>query len=141
MPSPTLVRVTRFHTTTDGGSAFDEVEIPLGGGSPDAWGNYLRLSEPFASPAVRVFEAPAGAYQSWHNAPRCQLCAMLSGVWEVGTTDGETRRWGPGELFLPADVDGRGHTSTVIEGPVRILFVPLPATLVLEPHHPAETSK
>ena len=141
MPSPTLVRVTRFYTTADGGSAFDEVEIPLGGGSPDAWGNYLRLSEPFASPAVRVFEAPAGAYQSWHNAPRRQLCAMLSGVWEVGTTDGETRRWGPGELFLPADVDGRGHTSTVIEGPVRILFVPLPATLVLEPHQPAETSK
>lgn len=125
------MRVTRFRTTADGGSAFDEVDIPVSAGAPDAWGNRLASSAPFASPAVRVFEAPAGAYQSWHNAPRRQLCVMLQGVWEVGTTDGEKRRWGPGEAFLPADVDGRGHTSAVIEGPVRILFVPLPDDLAL----------
>ena len=125
------MRVTRFHTTADGGSAFDEVDIPVSAGAPDAWGNQLASSAPFASPAVRVFEAPAGAYQNWHNAPRRQLCVMLQGVWEVGTTDGEKRRWGPGEAFLPADVDGRGHTSAVIEGPVRILFVPLPDDLAL----------
>ena len=125
------MRVTRFHTTADGGSAFDEVDIPLSAGAHDAWGNRLATSASFASPAVRVFEAPAGAYQSWHNAPRRQLCVMLQGVWEVGTTDGEKRRWGPGEVFLPADVDGRGHTSAVIEGPVRILFVPLPEELAL----------
>lgn len=127
------MRVTRFHTTADGGSAFDEVDIAVSAGAPDAWGNRLASSAPFASPAVRVFEAPAGAYQGWHNAPRRQLCVMLQGVWEVGTTDGEKRRWGPGEAFLPADVDGRGHVSAVIEGPVRILFVPLPDDLALAP--------
>ena len=123
------MRVTRFYTTADGGSAFDEMEIQVSAGSPDAWGNRLAFSDPFASPAVRVFEVPAGAFQDWHNAPRRQLCVMLAGVWEVGTTDGEKRRWGPGEVFLPADVTGRGHTSAVIEGPVRILFVPLPDSL------------
>ena len=121
------MRVTRFFTTADGGSAFDEVEISVDAGAPDAWGNALRSSDAFASPAVRVFEAPAGAFQSWHNAPRRQLCVMMQGVWEVGTTDGQKRRWGPGEMFHPADVAGKGHTSRVIEGPVRMVFVPLPA--------------
>ena len=123
------MRVIRYYTTADGGSAFDEVEIPVSAGPPDAWANVLAFSDPFASPAVRVFEVPARAFQDWHNAPRRQLCVMLAGVWEVGTTDGEKRRWGPGEMFLPADVTGRGHTSAVIEGPVRILFVPLPENL------------
>ena len=34
-------------------------------------------------------------------------------------------------MFLPDDVEGRGHTSEVIEGPVRIVFVPLPEELDL----------
>ncbi len=120
------MRVTRFSTTPDGGSAFDEVDIPIKHISTDAWGNTLALSEPFVSPAARVFEAPAGAFQDWHNAPRRQICIMLAGVWEIGTTDGQKRRFQPGEVFFPADVDGKGHTSEVIEGPVRIFFVPLP---------------
>ena len=125
------MRVSRFHTTAAGGSAFDDVEIAVEAAATDAWGNELKHSAVFASPAVRVFEAPVGAFQDWHNAPRRQLCVMLNGIWEVGTTDGEKRRWGPGEMFLPDDVDGRGHTSEVIEGPVRILFVPLPDELDL----------
>ena len=125
------MRVTRFYTTPEGGSAFDEVDIPFAEESTDAWGNRLRLSEPFASPAVRLFDVPAGAFQDWHNAPRRQLCVMLEGVWEVGTTDGQKRRWRAGEMFLPDDVEGRGHTSEVIEGPVRIVFVPLPEELDL----------
>lgn len=125
------MRVTRFFTTADGGSSFDEVDIAISPSSVDAWGNALKLSPAFASPAVRIFEVPAGAFQDWHNAPRRQLCVMLTGIWEVGTTDGQKRRWGAGELFLPDDVDGRGHTSEVIEGPVRIVFVPLPDELDL----------
>ena len=126
------MRVSRFYTTAEGGSAFDEVDIAVAPVSTDAWGNELKHSVAFESPAVRVFEVPAGAFQDWHNAPRRQLCVMLRGVWEVGTTDGEKRRWAPGELFLPDDVEGRGHTSEVIEGPVCILFVPLSDDLDLK---------
>ncbi len=121
------MHVTRFYTTTDGGSAFDEFDVPLDEGRQDAWGNKLRFSEPFTSPAVRVYEAPAGTFQDWHNAPTRQLCIMLSGVWEIGTTDGKKRRWGRGEVFMPDTVEGRGHTSEVLEGPVRMVFIPVPA--------------
>ena len=126
------MRVTRFYTTPEGGSAFDEVDIPVSIVAPDAWGNALRMSESFVSPAVRVFEAPVGAFQDWHNAPRRQLCIMMQGIWEIGTTDGQKRRWGPGEPFLPDDVVGQGHTSEVIEGPVRMVFIPLPDDLDLD---------
>lgn len=120
-----VIRVTRFHTTSDGGSTFDEVDIPVENESIDKWGNLLRTSIRFDSSGVQVFEAPEGGFQDWHNAPRRQLCIVMSGIWEIGTTDGEIRRWGPGEAFLPDDVEGIGHTSRVVEGPVRILFVPL----------------
>lgn len=126
------MRVTRFFTTPDGGSAFDELEIPFGAPSRDPWGNAMRIGVAFSSPAVRLFEIAEGAFQDWHNAPRRQLCFMLEGVWEIGTTDGEKRRWGPGEAFLPDDVEGRGHTSEVIEGPVRMVFVPLPDEVDLD---------
>lgn len=122
--------VTRFYTTADDGSAFDQVELSIDSVSQDGWGNRLGTSDAWDSKDVRLFEVEDGAYQSWHNAPRRQLCVMLEGVWEVGTTDGELRRWGAGELFLPDDVTGKGHTSRVIEGPVKILFVPLPDDFV-----------
>ena len=121
----TVLRVTRFYTTEEGGSAFDEVAIPVQNTSKDRWDNLLSNSEPFESAGVQVFDAPVGAFQDWHNAPRRQLCIMMTGVWEIGTTDGEKRRWGPGEAFLPDDVEGQGHTSEVIEGPVRMMFIPL----------------
>lgn len=121
------MHVTRFYTTAEGGSAFDEFDVPLGEAREDAWGNALRFSEAFASPAVRVYEAPVGTFQDWHNAPTRQLCVMLSGLWEIGTTDGEKRRWGAGEVFMPDTVEGRGHTSAVLgDEPVRMVFIPVP---------------
>lgn len=126
------MRVDRFYTTADGGSAFETLELPVDQSVTDRDGNALRFSQPFASAAVRVYEAPAGTFQDWHNAPTRQLCVMVAGVWEVGTTDGEKRRWGAGELFLPDTVEGRGHTSEVIAGPVRMFFLPLPPELNLD---------
>lgn len=123
------MRVTRFHTTPDGGSAFDDLVVPLDHEVTDAFDNPLRFSLTFPSAAVRIFEAPVGMFQGWHNAPTRQICIMLEGIWEIGTTDGEKRRWGPGEAFLPDTVEGQGHTSEVIEGPVRMVFIPLPDEL------------
>jgi hypothetical protein len=121
------MHVTRFYTTPNGGSAFEEFDLPLESSRTDAWGNELRFSEPFASPAVRVFQAPVGTFQDWHNAPTRQLCLVLQGVWEIGTTDGEKRRWGAGEVFMPDTVEGQGHTSEVIgDAAVLIVFVPVP---------------
>ena len=129
------MKVTRFFTTEDGGSAFDELDIPVVISTTDAWANELQFSEAFASPNVRIFEAPVDAFQDWHNAPTRQLCIMLDGIWEIGTTDGDKQRWGPGEVFMPDTVAGQGHTSRVVEGPVRMVFVPVPAEVDIASWH------
>ena len=72
-------------------------------------------------------------FQDWHNAPTRQLCIMLTGVWQIGTTDGETRLWGPGEAFMPDTVQGKGHTSEVLKGPVRMVFIPVPPEVDIKP--------
>ena len=120
------MKVARFSTTPDGGSMFDDIEISLQQQSKDAYGNQIATSERFDSPGVRIFEIN-GDFQDWHNAPQQQLCVVLEGQWQVTTTDGESRTWGPGEMFVPYDVEGKGHQSRVLENPVRILFVPLPS--------------
>ena len=121
------MKVSRFFTTPDGNSTYDEVNIPIANHTVDAWGNQTSSSDAFSSPTVRIFEIADQSVQDWHNAPQRQLCVVLSGIWQVETTDGRSQSWGPGEMFLPDDVTGKGHISRVLKGPVRILFVPLEA--------------
>ena len=123
--------VKRFFDLPDGSTTFDEVEIPVSNHSSDAWGNEISRSMPFVSHRVSIFRISEDAFQDWHNAPERQLCGVLEGVWEVETTDGQRHAWTPGQLFLPDDVNGRGHISRVKEGPVTIMFVPLPPDLDL----------
>lgn len=110
----------------DGGSRFVDVEIPWSVERDDGLGHRLRLSTPYASPAVQFVELPAGMDQDWHHAPAAQVVVVLRGVLEVETTDGERRRWQAGDAFLPADLSGRGHRTRCIDGAVRLLFAPLP---------------
>ena len=128
-----MVHITRFYTTGAGGSAFDEFDFTADNEAQDGFGNLLRTSDAFPCPAVRLFEAPVGMFQDWHNAPTRQVCVMVEGVWEIGTTDGEKRRFRPGEVFMPDDVEGKGHTSEVIEGPVRMFFIPVPPEVDIAP--------
>jgi hypothetical protein len=121
-----------FYATEDGESRFAEVDIPIEHTQQDAHGNTLRFSNGYASPNVRFAELPEGMVQGWHNAPARQVVIVLSGVLEVGTSDNQTRRWRAGEAFLADDLTGKGHTTRVVEGPVRVVFAPLPPGFVLE---------
>lgn len=120
------MKITRFYATNSGESRFMDIEVPIEQAQRDADGNILRLSLSYPSPGVRFAELPAGMVQSWHHAPARQIVVVLSGEIEVGTSDGQTRRWGAGEVFLADDVTGKGHTTRTIGGPARVLFAPLP---------------
>jgi hypothetical protein len=116
------VRVTRFFTGDDGETHFEDLEIPL-----EDHGRALTSSRiPVVDAMVVELTAPAGTTAGPHNAPQRQLVVMLSGVHEVKAASGESRRWGPGELFLPDDTTGHGHLTTVVAAPVRYFFVKLP---------------
>jgi len=120
------MKITRFYATENSESRFVEIDIPIEHGQRDADGNTLHFSNSYPSPNVRFAELPDGMVQSWHHAPARQIVVVLSGELEVGTTDGQTRRWHAGEAFLADDLTGKGHTTKTIGGSARVLFAPLP---------------
>jgi hypothetical protein len=126
------MRITRFSATADGESRFTELDIPLEQVRQDPFGNIMRSSKSYVSPGICFVELPAGMVQGWHRAPTRQIVVVLSGVLAVRTSDQQTRQWRAGEVFLAEDVTGKGHTTHVVEGPVRLVFVPLPPEFMPE---------
>ncbi|MGE0825258.1 MAG: hypothetical protein AB7G75_26005 [Candidatus Binatia bacterium] len=126
------MKITRFVATADGGSQFVEVDIPIDHAQKDSDGHTLRLSNAYTSPNVRFVELPEGMSQTWHNAPTRQIVVVLAGTLEVGTTDGQTRQWQAGEVFLADDTTGKGHVTRTVSGPARVMFAPLPEGFAVE---------
>lgn len=60
------------------------------------------------------FKIPAGWYGDWHPAPKRQFFCCLSGQAELTTSDGETRIFRSGDVFLLEDIKGKGHRTKVI---------------------------
>jgi len=53
-----------------------------------------------------------------------QYWLQFTGQVEVGVSDGEIRRFGPGDVALLEDVEGKGHSTRVIgDVEVRAAFV------------------
>ena len=120
------MKLTRFVATANGGSRFEEIEIPLNIEREGAGGYTLLSSEGLTSDCVCFVSLPADLDQDWHQAPTRQLVQLISGTVEVTTTDNESRRWSAGDCFVAADVTGRGHKTRVIDGPAIVIFIPLP---------------
>ena len=126
------MNITRFVATPDGGSRFEDIDIPITNTRQDAEGHTLLSSNAYTSPGLRFVELPEGLDQAWHQAPTRQIVVVLSGTLEVMTTDRQVRRWSAGEAFIAADVTGQGHETRTIDGPVRVLFAPLSESFSME---------
>ncbi|MET0152597.1 MAG: hypothetical protein ABW298_08330 [Candidatus Binatia bacterium] len=118
------MRITRFVTTSDGGSRFEELDIPFPQAYVDEFGNTYHLTRAFASSGV-IVDLPHGLNQDWHVAPSRQIVVVLCGRLEVETTDAQVRRWGPGDMFMADDPKGKGHRTRVVEGPAKLVFLRL----------------
>jgi len=121
------MKLTRFHATEDGGSRFQEIEVPVDQTRPSSAGGILKQSKAWPSPAVRLVELPPGLDQSWHHAPARQIVLVLSGCVEVETSDNQKRRSVAGQAPIADDLTGKGHSTRVIDGPATVMFVELPA--------------
>ncbi len=121
------MKVTRFYADEDGETHFEEVDVPFSVDvkGPPGGGDYRRSQE-FAAPKVRFLELPPGRVGDWHNAPEIIFGVVLSGSMHVGTSDGDSREFSVGDMYLAEDVTGKGHISRVLEGPVRLLYVTPP---------------
>ena len=104
----------RLFTDDQGETHFEEIQSTLARldfayGMPP-----LFVSEEIAAQASSFFGAPSGWESDWHPSSGRHLFAVLTGVWEVTASDGETRTFSKGNVLLVEDTTGKGHTSKVI---------------------------
>jgi quercetin dioxygenase-like cupin family protein len=126
---PRLAQVTYHRISTDskGGTYFDTVTVEqsLLRGAPPAAPFYVSDDGPASKYRFYTFEP--GWVGDWHPAPARQFLALMKGMVEMETTDGEVRRFLPGDLVLLQDTSGRGHlTRNVGDGYATYLVVPVP---------------
>ena len=97
--------ITRIYTDHHHASAFEDIYVPMteiGGG--------LECAEiPCESFSFR--EKPDANVIPLHPAPRRQLLITLDGILEIEATNGDTRRFGPGQMLFADDMQSSGHVA------------------------------
>jgi hypothetical protein len=116
---------TRIVGTEDGGSRFVDAEFDLVDRTPAE--GVPPMSVTGVPSAAGVSYLRSAAFDSApHPAPAEQWVVMLRGVIEVTTADGDRRQFGPGDLVLAADTQGRGHVTVGVgAAPFEALFIPV----------------
>ena len=73
-----------------------------------------QMSDLGAVTTMCVIAFHAGTEAPAHNAPQPYVVVVLSGEGEVETSDGEARRFHPGDLLVCNDLTGKGHVTRAI---------------------------
>jgi quercetin dioxygenase-like cupin family protein len=121
------LRYVRLFATPDGESHFEDVELDLHEAAYAPPAPPYRVSDATPASAVVMTTLPPGWFGDWHPSPRLQWWFQLTGELEVRTSDGETRRLGPGAIVRVEDTAGRGHTTRVLgDDPVTAVYVHIP---------------
>jgi len=108
------MKYIRTYSDSHGESHFDEVEVEF------TQKDFAPPAPPFLvspfNPALQYayVSIPDGWYGEWHPAPHRQLSILLSGQLDIETSDGEIRRFMPGDIHFMDDINGKGHRTRVI---------------------------
>ncbi|MGD8538512.1 MAG: cupin domain-containing protein [Candidatus Aminicenantes bacterium] len=104
----------RIYSDLNGQSHFDKEEITfqLVDYAPPA--PPISVSEALVAESVHFISSPSGWFGDWHPAPRRQFVFMLTGTMEVEVSDGEKRKFVPGDVLLVEDTSGAGHISRAV---------------------------
>ena len=109
--------IVRLYSGEDGQSHFEDLSIPVG----DVENIALRPGG-----EMQIRKNVEERFGDWHTTGRRHYVIVLSGNMEIGIGDGTVRRLGPGDVLLPEDMTGRGHTSRLTGSPYMSVHVPLP---------------
>lgn len=115
-------KVTRIYADEQGDSHFEDIAIPLQDN-----GTIGLLSIPQAAGSIIFRKVAAGYDYDFHKAPARQYIALMDGELEIETSTGVIRHFGPGDVLLVEDTEGKGHRSRNLKEAVRSsLFITLP---------------
>jgi len=116
-----MFKITRVFNDEQGESYFEDITIPLENG-----GEIGKLSELIPTKGVIFREVSPGYDYDFHTAPQRQYIVLLDGEIEIETSLGEKRKFGPGEVLLVEDTEGKGHkTRNLLPIARRSIFIPL----------------
>jgi hypothetical protein len=128
--APSNFTYTRLYCTPDGNSHWksESVELPSVNFAPPAAPIHIGSKIPASSTFFGGFEPGWGAQdvttRLYHPAPAVQFVVVLDGVFTLTATDGETRRFSPGDVFRVEDISPcKGHITVVGEKPGFLMFV------------------
>ncbi len=107
----------RVYNDDDGRTRFaeHEVEFVRAVFAPPA--PPIDVSSPTPAREVMFIRFDAGWTDALHPSPARQWMFVLSGRGE-STASGETKQWGPGQVFLLEDTEPPGHGTTIFEDAV-----------------------
>jgi len=116
------MKITKIYSDSTGETHFKDVDIPLKESGPIG-----SLSETLPVKGMKLRENPADYFYDWHPTPDKQYIVMLEGTLMVEVSDGEQRKFLPGDILLVEDTEGKGHKSWVPDGkPRKSLFITIP---------------
>jgi hypothetical protein len=129
LSDPSRFTYTRIYCTPDKETHFENVTVELSktNVAPPASPAYAGGNHPSSSTLFVGFDANWGAHDLQnhllHPAPAAQFVVILAGVFSGTTTDGETRRFSPGNVVRVEDTAPcKGHITVVGDTPGLLMF-------------------
>jgi len=111
------MRYVRLYNGEDGGSRFEDCEIPFASATFAPPAPPLDVSDAIPAREALFIRFDAGWTDPAHPAPARQWMFVLSGRGET-TAGEETRSWATGDVFLVEDTVPPGHATTILEDAV-----------------------
>jgi hypothetical protein len=109
------MKVTRVFTGSDGESHFEDIEISL-----DIDRGSMRMSKSVKATSVFFSVTDGPFFRDYHNTNlRRQYIIILEGEVEVGVSESDKRRFGPGNVLLLEDTTGKGHSTRSVNDQLR----------------------
>jgi len=110
------MKIIRIFNGDDGKSRFEHLSLE----------SRPELKSMQAATGITFTTWPPGHFMDFHPAPRHQFVITLEGEMEIGLEDGTTERFGPGDVLLAEDLEGKGHTLRVTGDKPRVsVSIPL----------------
>ncbi len=108
-----MLRYHHLYADDSGESHWRDVEVFLEERTfaPPAQG--ILVSEQLEAKSMIFVSLPAGWNEPTHPTPKRQTLICLAGGVCVTASDGEAREIGPGDVWLMADLKGKGHHTRV----------------------------
>ena len=108
------MQYVRVITDAEGRSRFMEADVTMERKDFAPPAAPMQVSEFQAARRWALLRLPVAWDGSWHPTPVRQLIVCMTGQLEITVGDGQSRRFGPGEMVMLEDTTGKGHVTKVI---------------------------